>query len=221
MMNNVLIELKKISKKVDNFQILKDISLRINSGEIIAMVGQSGSGKSTFINIVSMIDDISSGKYFFDGKDTKYLNDNQKSKIRNREIGIVHQGYNLIHDLNVIDNILFPCFINNEKQKYYEIAISLLKEMGIEDLENKFPHEISGGEKQRVSIARAIIYNPKIILADEPTGALDSKNSDNVRDLLINFAKKNNSTLVIVTHDMQIASTCEKIIKINDGKIVE
>lgn len=220
-MNNVLISLNNISKKVNEFQILKNINLQILSGEIVAIVGQSGSGKSTLINIISMIDDISDGQYFFDEKNVDLLKDKTKSSIRNKDIGIVHQSYNLIHDLNVIDNILFPCFINNEKNKYKNLAISLLKDMGIENLKNKFPHEISGGEKQRVSIARAVIYSPKLILADEPTGALDSNNSKNVRDLLINFARKNKSTLVVVTHDMDIASSCDKIIKICDGVIVE
>ena len=199
---------------------LDDVSLEINQGEFIAIVGHSGSGKSTFMNMLGCLDTPDSGEYFLDGKDVANLSDNELSDIRNHKIGFIFQNYNLVPVLNVFENIVLPVELDGNKvdKKFMKEVVRML---GLEDKLNNMPSNLSGGQQQRVAIARALVSKPAIVLADEPTGNLDSMTSSDVLSLLKVTSTKFHQTLVMITHNNEIAQLADRIIRIEDGKIVQ
>jgi len=199
-------------------EALKNANISINKGEFVAVVGPSGSGKSTLLHLLGGVDKPTSGKVFVDNIDIYSLNEKQLAIFRRRKVGFVFQFYNLIPVLTAEENILLPILLDNRKpdKAYIEELLDLL---GLQDRRSHLPSELSGGQQQRVSIARALAYKPSIILADEPTGNLDSKNSREILDLLKISVKRYNQTLMVITHDIDIASQADRIITIEDGII--
>ena len=197
-----------------------DISFSVEKGEFVAIVGASGSGKSTLLHLIGGVDTPTSGKVFIDGQDIYELDDEKLAIFRRREVGLIYQFYNLIPILNVEENITLPCNLDGKevREEYLE---KILKTLKLEERRNCLPNQLSGGQQQRVSIGRAIINNPAIILADEPTGNLDSKSSDEIISLLKLSNKKYNQTIIMITHNEKIALEADRIIKIEDGKIVK
>ncbi len=199
---------------------LDHVSFSVEKGEFIAIVGASGSGKSTLLHLIGGVDRPTSGKVFIDGKDIFNFNDDKLAIFRRRQVGLIYQFYNLIPILNVEENITLPLSLDNrevDKEKLND----LLTLLGLQNRKNHLPNELSGGQQQRTSIGRALITNPTIILADEPTGNLDSKSSDEIVALLKKSNKEFNQTIIMITHNMEIAKVADRIIKIEDGKIVE
>lgn len=199
---------------------LDSVSFSIAKGEFVAIVGASGSGKSTLLHLIGGVDRPTSGKVFIDGKDIYGFNDDELAIFRRRQVGLIYQFYNLIPILNVEENITLPLSLDNRKidQKRLNDLIQLL---GLESRKTHLPNELSGGQQQRTSIGRAMITNPAIILADEPTGNLDSKSSDEIVELLKKSNRDYKQTIVMITHNMEIAKIADRIIKIEDGKIVK
>ncbi len=212
--------LTKIYGKDENKVIAVDnVSFSINKGDFIAIVGSSGSGKSTLLHLIGGVDKPTSGKVYIEGKDIYALDNDELAIFRRRNIGIIYQFYNLLPILNVVENITLPCELdgkNVDKTKLNE----LLKTLSLENRKLYLPNELSGGQQQRVAIGRALINNPAIVLADEPTGNLDSKSSVDIVNLLKNANKKHNQTIIMITHNLDIAKEADRIIKIEDGKIV-
>lgn len=198
---------------------LDHVSFTVEKGEFVAIVGASGSGKSTLLHLIGGVDRPTSGKVYIDGKDIFKFNDDKLAIFRRRQVGLIYQFYNLIPILNVAENITLPLALDNREVDKERLA-SLLKLLGLENRKNHLPNELSGGQQQRTSIGRAIITNPTIILADEPTGNLDSKSSDEIVALLKKSNKELNQTIIMITHNMEIAKVADRIIKIEDGKIV-
>ena len=199
---------------------LDNVSFSVEKGEFIAIVGASGSGKSTLLHLIGGVDRPTKGKVFIDGKDIFSFNDDKLAIFRRRQVGLIYQFYNLIPILNVEENITLPLSLDNrqiDKERLNEI----LKTLGLEKRRNHLPNELSGGQQQRTSIGRALITNPTIILADEPTGNLDSKSSDEIVALLKKTNKELKQTIIMITHNMEIAKIADRIIKIEDGKIVK
>lgn len=218
-----LIEIKSLNKtfgKNNSKTIaLKDVNLKINKGELVAIVGTSGSGKSTLLNIIGTLDSPSSGEYLLNSKNISNLTQKELAKIRNMTFGFVVQYFALINDYTVSENIEIPLEYSKVKSNERERRISeVLKKLGILDKAKKKPKELSGGQQQRVAIARALINNPDVILADEPTEALDSKTSQQVIDILKELNKEG-KTVIIVTHDNKIAMQCQRVLTIEDGSI--
>lgn len=212
--------LMKVYGKGDNLvKAVDNVSFSVEKGEFIAIIGPSGSGKSTLLHLIGSVDRPTSGKVFINGQDIYELKDNELSIFRRQNIGIIYQFYNLIPVLTVKENILLPC---NLDDKYIpdRKLFRLLKLLGLENRKNYLPNELSGGQQQRVAIGRALINNPSIILADEPTGNLDSKSSEEIMSLLKCSVKEYNQTLILITHDLKIASQANRIITVSDGKIV-
>ncbi len=198
---------------------LDHVSFTVEKGEFVAIVGASGSGKSTLLHLIGGVDRPTSGKVYINGKDIFKFNDDKLAIFRRRQVGLIYQFYNLIPILNVEENITLPLALDNREVDKERLA-SLLKLLGLENRKNHLPNELSGGQQQRTSIGRAIITNPTIILADEPTGNLDSKSSDEIVALLKKSNKELNQTIIMITHNMEIAKVADRIIKIEDGKIV-
>ena len=199
---------------------LDHVSFSVEKGEFVAIVGASGSGKSTLLHLIGGVDRPTSGKVFIDGKDIFNFNDDKLAIFRRRQVGLIYQFYNLIPILNVEENITLPLSLDNrevDKEKLND----LLKLLGLQNRKNHLPNELSGGQQQRTSIGRALITNPTIILADEPTGNLYSKSSDEIVALLKKSNKELNQTIIMITHNMEIAKVADRIIKIEDGQIVE
>ena len=199
---------------------LDHVSFSVEKGEFVAIVGASGSGKSTLLHLIGGVDRPTSGKVFIDGKDIFNFNDDKLAIFRRRQVGLIYQFYNLIPILNVEENITLPLSLDN-REVDKERLDNLLKLLGLQNRKNHLPNELSGGQQQRTSIGRALITNPTIILADEPTGNLDSKSSDEIVALLKKSNKELNQTIIMITHNMEIAKVADRIIKIEDGKIVE
>lgn len=199
---------------------VKDISLSINQGEFVAIVGSSGSGKSTLLHLLGGVDKPTSGKVFVDGIDIYNLSEKELAIFRRRKVGFIFQFYNLIPVLTAEENILLPLLLDNKKvdNKHIEELTNIL---GLKDRLTHLPNELSGGQQQRVSIGRALAYNPSIVLADEPTGNLDSKTSKEIIDLLKISVRRYNQTLILVTHDLDLASQADRIITIEDGQITK
>lgn len=196
------------------------ISFSVEKGEFVAIVGSSGSGKSTLLHLLGGVDRPTGGKVYIDGKDIYSLSNDNLAIFRRRQVGLVYQFYNLIPILNVEENITLPCRLDGvkvEKEKLEE----LLDTLGLSDRVKHLPNELSGGQQQRVSIGRALINNPAIVLADEPTGNLDSKASEEILDLLKLSNKKYKQTVIMITHDLELAASADRIITIDDGKIVK
>ena len=199
---------------------IDNTSMKINEGEFVAIVGKSGSGKSTLLHMLGGLDKPTSGKVYINGKDIFNLSDEKLAVFRRRKIGFIFQAFNLISSLNVWENIVLPIGIDNKKVDK-EFTMDIVKTLGIETKLNNYPSNLSGGQQQRVAIAIAIAAKPNIILADEPTGNLDSKTSDEVIALLKMSAKKYGQTLVMITHNEEIAQLADRVIVIEDGKVVE
>ena len=213
------INLGKIyGKKQTKVNALNDVNLKINKGEFVAIVGPSGSGKSTFLHLIGGLERPSNGTIKVDGKDICCLSDKELAKYRRQKVGFVFQQYNLIPVLNVKENIELPLKLDNVKidKNYIE---DLMKLLGIEGRKGHLPNQLSGGQQQRVAIARALAAKPSIILADEPTGNLDSKTTEEVMDLMKKSIKKYNQTLIMITHNNEIAKKADRIISIIDGKL--
>ncbi len=211
---------KTYGKGETKINAVDNISFTVNKGEFVAIVGASGSGKSTLLHLIGGVDRPTSGKVYIDGKDIYSLNNDNLAIFRRRQIGLIYQFYNLIPILNVEENITLPCDLDGtavDKQRLQE----LLKTLGLENRKTHLPNQLSGGQQQRVSIGRAIINNPSIMLADEPTGNLDSKASEEIISLLKLSNKKFNQTVIIITHDLEIAKEAERVITIEDGKIIK
>lgn len=207
-------------KKPNEFEALHGVSAEIKDGEMVAVIGKSGAGKSTLLHILACIDSYQSGEYTLDGTLVKDLSENQYAKIRNEKLGMVMQDFALIDDFTAIENVMIPLDFSKKKVKNKkEKALSALRAAGIEGLAKKPCNKLSGGQKQRVAIARAIVNEPAIILADEPTGALDNKTSEEILNLFKELNKQG-STIIIVTHDLKVAQQCNRIIEISDGKII-
>ena len=199
---------------------LNNVSFSVEKGEFVAIVGASGSGKSTLLHLIGGVDRPTSGKVYIDGKDIYSLNDDKLAIFRRRQVGLVYQFYNLIPILNVEENITLPLDLDNRKvdNKYLN---NLLELLGLENRKTHLPNQLSGGQQQRTSIGRALITNPTIVLADEPTGNLDSKSSDEIVALLKKSNREYKQTIIMITHNMEIAKCADRIIKIEDGKIVK
>ena len=213
--------LVKMYGKGDNVvNAVNDISFTVEKGEFVAIVGASGSGKSTLLHLLGGVDRPTSGRVYIDGKDIYSLNNDNLAIFRRRQIGIIYQFYNLIPILNVKENITLPCDLDGQKIEKERLD-ELVKTLGLENRVNHLPNQLSGGQQQRVSIGRAMINNPAIMLADEPTGNLDSKASEEIVSLLKLSNKKYNQTVIIITHDMEIAKQAERVITIEDGKIIK
>ena len=205
--------------KNDVVEVLKSINFSVNSEEIISIVGPSGSGKTSIIMLASGLESATEGSIKINNQEIVGLKENKLSEVRRKNIGIVFQSFYLIPNLTAIENVLLSLEAN-QKYNQDEEAKALLAEFGLSHRLNHLPSELSGGEQQRVAIARALINKPKIILADEPTGNLDSTNSESMMDLLFNYTRKSKTSLVMVTHDNSIAKRCDRIIEIKDGQIV-
>ena len=220
---STLLELKKITLNYKIYstsvEVIKGIDLKINSSEKVAVVGKSGSGKTSLIMLMAGLEQPTSGEIIFDQQLISTFNEDQLADIRKKKIGIVFQSFYLIPNYTALENVSLILEINstdNSKQK----AEDLLVQFGLKDRLHHFPTQLSGGEQQRVAIARSMAINPKLILADEPTGNLDSENSQMISNLLFKYANKNQSSFVLVTHDLKFAEKCDRIIKIEDGTIV-
>ena len=196
------------------------VSLKIYEGEFVAIVGQSGSGKSTLMNIIGCLDTPTSGEYYLMGEDVSELNGDEQARIRNKTLGFIFQQYNLIAKLNVLENVELSLLYGGiGRAKRLEMAKAALERVGLSDKLKNYPNQLSGGQQQRVSIARALAGNPSVILADEPTGALDSKTSREVLDFLKNLNEQGN-TIVLITHDQSVAAQAKRVVRVVDGKIV-
>ena len=218
-----LIELKDINKTYNNGQplhVLKGINLNIERGSFVSIMGASGSGKSTLLNILGILDNYDTGSYTLDGKLIKDLTEKQAADYRNRMIGFIFQSFNLISFKTAVENVELPLYYQGvPRKKRHEMAMEYLDKLGLTPWASHFPNEMSGGQKQRVAIARALITSPQIILADEPTGALDSKTSVEVMQLLKKLNKEEGITIIVVTHESGVANETDTIIHIKDGVI--
>jgi putative ABC transport system ATP-binding protein len=212
---------KSIGSGEERIDILKNINLYIKENEYVAIMGPSGSGKSTLLSIISCIDKQSSGKVRIDGVNIRTLSRNELTEFRNENIGIVFQAFNLIPVLNAEENIETPLFFSKKKIDIKAKVDELIDAVGLAHRRKSFPKQLSGGEQQRIAIARALAGEPKILLADEPTGALDSKSSGLVLDIFDEFRKKYNMAIVVITHDIKVARRADRIVHIMDGQIYE
>lgn len=220
-----IIELKNLTKIYKNgieFRALDNANLRIKKGEFVAIVGPSGSGKSTLMHLIGLLDTPSLGTLLIDGKDVTKMSDKERSEMRNRMLGFVFQYHHLLPDFTALENVIMPLLIAGKSRKEAkEIAENLLKEVGLEDRMDHKPGELSGGQSQRVAVARALSCSPAIVLGDEPTGNLDTKTGDLIYELLRRLNREYSQTFIVVTHNEDLASKADRIIRLVDGKITD
>lgn len=216
-----MIRTENITKYFGNLQVLKGIDLEVNKKEVVSIVGASGAGKTTLLQIIGTLDRPTAGKVLYDGQDVFRLKDRQLARFRNRRIGFVFQFHHLLPEFTALENVCMPAFIGRIPRREAEKkARELLAFLGLENrLEHK-PGELSGGEQQRVAVARALINNPDVILADEPSGNLDSKNKKELHELFFDLRDRYNQTIVVVTHDLELAHMADRMLTIRDGKIL-
>lgn len=224
-MNDIVVDAKDLTKTylMGDVQVhaLRGMSIQIERGEVIAIMGPSGSGKSTLMNIIGCLDKPSTGEYRLDGENVATMNDNQLADTRNRKVGFVFQSFNLLPRASALANVELPLRYSSSHGNRRQMAKAALEAVGLADRVHHRPNELSGGQQQRVAIARAIVTNPSIVMADEPTGNLDTKSGEEIMELLLKLNKEKDTTLVIVTHDPEIAEQCERIVHIRDGKCVD
>ena len=217
-----MIDIKEVTKSFGNLQVLKGINLHINKGEMVSIVGPSGAGKTTLLQIIGTLDKPDSGNIIIEGTDVSQLSTKKLSEFRNQHIGFVFQFHQLLPEFTAIENIMIPAFITGvSRNKAKERAEELLALMGLSDRADHKPNQLSGGEKQRVAVARALLNNPAFVLADEPSGSLDSKNKAELHQLFFELRDKLGQTFVIVTHDEELAKLTDRTIHMKDGVISE
>jgi len=219
-----IIELKNLTKIYQNgveFRALDDACLRIEKGEFVAIVGPSGSGKSTLMHLIGLLDTPSSGTLLIDGQDVTEMSDKERSEMRNRMLGFIFQYHHLLPDFTALENVMMPLLIAGKgKKEAKEVAEKLLKEVGLENRMDHKPGELSGGQNQRVAVARALSGSPAIVLGDEPTGNLDTKTGDMIYELLRKLNQEHDQTFIVVTHNEDLAEKADRIIRLVDGKII-
>lgn len=215
-----MIKISNIKKSFGNLQVLKGIDLTINEGEIVSIVGPSGAGKTTLLQIIGTLDKADSGEIIIDNTNVSHLSNNKLADFRNRNIGFIFQFHQLLPEFTALENVMIPAFIMGiSKSEAQEKAMKLLQFLNLTDRASHKPNQLSGGEKQRVAVARALINNPKVILADEPSGSLDSQNKEELHNLFFKLRDEFGQTFVIVTHDEQLASITDRTIKMRDGHL--
>ena len=220
----MLLKLEKVTKSYSKDRMILDqLDLEIRAGERIAIVGPSGSGKTTLLNLIGTLDRPNSGKMYFEGQDLSVFSDQQLAQFRNKKIGFVFQMHHLLPQLTLLENILLPTLTDKKLQgkETLERAHKLISRMGISEVSHQKPSELSGGECQRTAVARALINRPGLILADEPTGALDQKSAFNLTDLLVELNQEEGVTLIVATHSMEVAKKMDRIYRIENGKLME
>jgi lipoprotein-releasing system ATP-binding protein len=216
-----MIEVKNIHKSFGELQVLKGVDLQVNKGEIISIVGPSGAGKTTLLQIIGTLDKADAGQVFINGIDTGKLNEKEIASFRNQEIGFVFQFHQLLPEFSAVENVMIPALIARKSPMEAEKkAKDLLDYLQLTERYEHKPAELSGGEKQRVAVARALMNNPSVILADEPSGSLDSKNKEELHKLLFDLRDKFNLTIIIVTHDKELASLSDRVLEMIDGKFI-
>ena len=215
-----MIEVKDIWKSFGTLEVLKGVNLEVQRGEIVAIIGKSGAGKTTLLQIIGTLDRPTRGRVLIEGTDVFAMKDKELAAFRNRHIGFIFQFLQLLPEFTALENVCIPAMIAREKETEYKPrAEKLLRELGLSDRMGHKPNELSGGEKQRVAAARALMMNPDIILADEPTGSLDEKNKKELSDLLLKLRKEYGQTILLVTHDKELAGIADRVIEIKDGAV--
>ena len=222
----VLLHLKGITKSYfsgeTRFDALRGVDLKINEGDFLSITGPSGTGKSTLMHIIGLLDNPTTGEILLEGQDVSKLKENELATIRNVTLGFVFQQFNLLPKTSSLDNVILPLLYSDVPLgKRTDMGLAMLKKVGLEDKVKNFPSQLFGGQQQRVAIARALVNNPKIILADEPTGNLDSKSGQEVMELLHKLNKEDKRTVILVTHDMEIAKKAKRMVVIKDGQIIQ
>jgi lipoprotein-releasing system ATP-binding protein len=217
-----MIKIENIKKRFGTLQVLKGINLTVNDGEIISIAGPSGAGKTTLLQIIGTLDKPDEGNVCYNGTDVFSLKEKELSQFRNRNIGFIFQFHQLLPEFTALENVCIPAMIaKTDKREYMKRAKELLDFLGLKDRMEHKPSELSGGEKQRVAVARALINRPAVILADEPSGSLDTKNKEELHKIFFNLRKETGQTFIIVTHDEQLASTTDRTIHMLDGNITD